>query len=76
MFKTFGLVGMKDKRILATRKIVEKDFFIKRIIAHAKTALQEPKPEPVEAAKKIQVGQIHPIYATATYAPGSFTLKY
>lgn len=55
MFKTFGLVGMKDKRILATRKIVEKDFFIKRIIAHAKTALQEPKPEPVEAAKKIQV---------------------
>ena len=52
MFKTFGLVGMKDKRILATRKIVEKDFFIKRIIAHAKTALQEPKPEPVEAAKK------------------------
>ena len=36
MFKTFGLVGMKDKRILATRKIVEKDFFIKRIIAHAK----------------------------------------
>ncbi len=52
MFKTFGLVGMKDKRILATRKIVEKDFFIKRIIAHAKTALQEPKPKPVEAAGK------------------------
>lgn len=66
MFKMFGLLGMKDKRIWATRKIVEKDFFIKRIIAHAKTALQEPKPEHVEAAKKIQVGQIHSIYTTAT----------
>jgi len=42
----------------------------------AKTAQQEPEPEPVEAAKKILVGQFHPIYATATYAPGSFTLKY
>ena len=28
MFKMFGLLGMKDKRIWATRKIVEKDFLL------------------------------------------------